>query len=197
MTRRRKKEEKELVEPFGLDLFDEIEEDEDRDTLYLFGDITGDAIEGVVMPLMQCLRDKKPVELYISTPGGDPMPALMIADIIDRAESSVEIYLMGEVCSSGFLVALSGYKNELVRTYAYPSTRVMWHSGSLCFGDGEVPYALLKQHVDYHDKNWIHMCNYITSHSKMTMELLEECELKDKWFFPEEMLKLGIIDEIL
>lgn len=198
MAPRRKRKEEDVV------FFDDIDELSKEDTskkrkevFCIFGDICREMSDEIIIPLIQCIKQKTPAEIYLSSPGGDPMPALMLVDIIDRAESNVDIFLMGEVCSSGFLISLAGYNNEHVHKYAYPSSRVMWHSGSMCFEECEIPYPMLQQHMDYHNKNWDHMCEYILSHSKMTKEHLEECAVIDKWMFPDEMLELGIVDEIL
>lgn len=166
-------------------------------SIYLFGDINRDTIEDTIMPLIECLDEGIPVKLYISTDGGDSTVAMVLADIIDRSETPIDVYLLGEVLSAGFVVALSGYKNEQVHTYAYPSTRVMWHSGHVSGFDSSVSVPSLDDYATHLRKDWNRLCSFIKEHSCMTDEQISDCYKRDRWFFPEEMLQLGIIDEIL
>lgn len=166
-------------------------------SIYLVGPITSDTIETTAIPLLELIRDKTPVDFYLSTIGGEIPPAMLIADIIDRCSAPLNIYLLGEVVSAGFLIALAGYNNDNVKTYAYPSTALMWHSGMI-EGMTTSPVHSLCEYSQFTADQWEREKEFIAAHSKLTVEQIhEECWRTDRWFYPNELLELGIIDEIL
>jgi ATP-dependent Clp protease protease subunit len=70
---------------------------------------------------------KEPIELYLSSPGGDVYPALGIYDAVRSSPCDIIIYGLGEIMSAAFVIFLSGdYR------YAAPNTTFMMHS--LSFG---------------------------------------------------------------
>lgn len=167
----------------------------DANSIFIWGEIDEDLYYSAVQELIDCSQIDCPIDIFISTPGGSLRVARAIADIIERLQVPTTIYLMGEVCSAGFLIPLAGYKNPNVYRVALPSSRAMWHSGEV-----NIPGMTYHQVSDwwgFQEKDRIENNQYIFEHSNISEEVLEQMFRCEYYLFPEDMVKYGIVDEIL
>lgn len=74
-----------------------------------------------------------PIEIYLSSFGGEVYSAMSIYDAIRECECDVTIYASGKIISSGFVIYLAGDKR-----YAAPHTTFMMHSVSISESGGKV-----------------------------------------------------------
>lgn len=161
----------------------------------LFGEITTESIaECVAWLLSENLSDNPPpmLTLLINSSGGDLAAAFALIEIIQGSRIPVRTVGLGEICSAGLLIFMSGYKGERILT---PSCSVMSHAFS---GGMEGSYHELLNTT--RELEFVHtrMINHY-----MRQTGLSEQEVKDKlipnrdvWMSPQEAVNLGIADQI-
>lgn len=160
--------------------------------------ISRNIIEDCVIPLLEQDVKGEPITIYITTTGGERAAAMCLCDVIERLKSPTTMYLIGYVYSAGMFIAMSGYNNPNVTTYAYPSTEGMMHHGSLNLGgDVEMKIADLKDYMDFNVKKDDEVREYVLGHSSMPGEFYDTLTRKEYWLSAQEMLEFGIIDGIL
>ena len=79
----------------------------------------GDGLmETAVLPFMEMDNDGtgKPIEILISTIGGEIYNGFSLVDQIEKAKSPVTIHIMSMAASMGFLIAMAGHNNPNVKT---------------------------------------------------------------------------------
>lgn len=133
-----------------------------------------------------------PINLFLTTNGGNVEEALAIYDTIKNSRTPVDIYVLGKCYSAGFVILGAG-----THRFAYPNTRLMTHELSY-----DIPYNKLITHEDY--TNEFRECQaqinkLILSDTNIPSEELKwHYEHKKDWFMnAEEALSLGVIDKII
>lgn len=91
-------------------------------------DVIGDVCEAMEAIIVRALLkmteiNKNPIEIYLSSYGGDAYSGLAIYDAIRACECEVRIFAKGKIMSAGSIIFLAGD----IRLAA-PSTRFMIHS---------------------------------------------------------------------
>lgn len=133
-----------------------------------------------------------PINLYLTTSGGNVEEALAIYDIIKHSKTPVDIYVLGKCYSAGFVILGAGKHR-----FAYPNARFMTHELSY-----NVSYNRLTTHEDYTNEfreSQKQVNKLILSDTNIPREKLEyHYEHKKDWFMnAEEALNLGIVDKII
>jgi ATP-dependent Clp protease protease subunit len=133
-----------------------------------------------------------PINLFLTTNGGNVEESLAIYDTIKYSKTPVDIYVLGKCYSAG-LVILGAGKHR----FAYPNARFMVHELSY-----NASYNNLTTHEDYTNEfreNQEQVNKLILSDTNIPSEELKwHYEHKKDWFMnAEEALSLGIIDKII
>lgn len=168
--------------------------------ILIHSDIDEGLWENVIRPLKQLERTEsvKELTIYLSTEGGTISDALTYCDVLDRITKPTTVILFGEVLSCGLIMACAGYSNDNVKTVCYPSVVGMIHSPYVHrYKDEPVTTKALRELGDILGQREEAIFRYILDHSKITTEKLEEMMEKDYYMDAEEMLRFGIVDEIL
>ena len=157
----------------------------------------GDALmETAILPFIEMDNDGtgKPIEIIISTVGGEIYSGFNLVDQIEKAKSPVTIHIMSMVASMGFLIAMAGKNNPNVKTVCHPFSVGLLHSGSQYMeGSAHAVKDTFYFSQHYEDK----IKNYILTHTKIDENLYEKIERKEYWMDADEMKRLGIVDEII
>lgn len=130
-----------------------------------------------------------PIKLYINSPGGDAYDVFSIVDIIKNCSIPVYTYVEGSVCSASTLVSMCGTKR-----FMYKNAVMLLHQISSGF------HGTYENHMDERknlDGIMDRVKQFYVSHSKITMEDLEELLKHDFDLSAEECLKYGFIDKII
>lgn len=159
-------------------------------------EIGDDLIETAVLPYISMDNDGtgKPIEIIISTCGGDIYAGFNLVDQIEKAKTPTTIHIMGLCASMGTLIALAGKGNPNVKTVCHPFSVGLIHSGSQ-YMEGST--HAVKDTFDFSQQYEGKIKNYILSHTNITEDYYEKIERKELWLDAEEMLRLGIVDEII
>lgn len=133
-----------------------------------------------------------PINLFLTTDGGNAEEALAIYDTIKYSKTPVDIYVLGKCYSAGFVILGAGKHR-----FAYPNARFMTHELSY-----NVPYNKLTTHEDYTNEfreNQKQVNKLILSDTNIPSEELKwHYEHKKDWFMSvKEALDLGVIDKII
>lgn len=165
---------------------------------------------------------KRPIHMYIMSPGGSVHAGLAIIDAMKMIEAPVYTYAMGFTVSMGAAILSAGDKR-----FAWPNAQIMVHqmaSGT----EGKVHDIVVDSNYNKRLNNLLlamiaHNCkrlsdkeyNEIFDAVSMMIDDTEEPTFKvspttkkkldkfkeeidrDTWLFPKAALKFGIIDEIL
>lgn len=157
----------------------------------------GDALlETAILPFMEMDNDGsgKPIEIIITTIGGEIYSGFNFVDQIEKAKSPVTIHIMSMAASMGFLIAMAGHNNPNVKTVCHPFSVGLLHSGSQYMeGSAHAVKDMFDFSQHYEDK----IKNYILTHSNIDEDLYEKVERKEYWMDADEMKRLGIVQEII
>lgn len=171
--------------------------DEETRTISMTGIEFSDALfRFAIEPFLKMDRDGEPITIYLSTPGGCLYPALCFADVIERAQSPVMIYMLGEVASAGMYIPMGAFNNENVEVVAYPSTVGMLHHGSWFLDTMEMERAEDWFKFARGRKNE-YMRDYVLSHSNYTADDIARLDRADRWMDAEELVTFGFANRIL
>lgn len=153
-------------------------------------------LETAILPFIEMNEDGtgKPIEIIITTPGGEIYSGFNFVDQIENAKVPVTIHIMSMAASMGFLIAMAGKNNPNVKTVCHPFSVGLLHSGSQ-YMEGSVHAVKDTFNFSQHYEEKIK--KYILSHSKIDEDLYEKVERKEYWMDADEMLRLGIVDEII
>ena len=157
----------------------------------------GDALmETAILPFIEMDNDGtgKPIEIIISTIGGEIYSGFNLVDQIEKAKSPVTIHIMSMAASMGFLIAMAGKNNTNVKTVCHPFSVGLLHSGSQ-YMEGSA--HAVKDTFDFSQHYEEKIKNYILTHTKIDENLYEKIERKEYWMDADEMKRLGIVDEII
>ena len=159
-------------------------------------EIGDNLLETAILPFIEMDNDGtgKPIEIIISTIGGEIYSGFNLVDQIEKAKSPVTIHIMSMAASMGFLIAMAGKNNPNVKTVCHPFSVGLLHSGSQ-YMEGSA--HAVKDTFDFSQHYEEKIKNYILTHTKIDENLYEKIERKEYWMDADEMKRLGIVDEII
>lgn len=159
-------------------------------------EITDRLLEMATLPFMEMDSDGslEPIEILLSSEGGDLYYGFNLIDQIDKATTPTTIHIMGMAASMGLLIAMAGKNNPNVKTVCHPFSVGLLHSGDIdlkgTLDSAEDSFNFLQK---YRGK----IKRYILSHSQITKNYYAKIQRNELWLDAEDMLKLGIVDEII
>lgn len=153
-------------------------------------------LETATLPFIEMDNDGsgKPIEIIISTVGGEIYSGFNLVDQIEKAKSPVTIHIMSMAASMGFLIAMAGKNNPNVKTVCHPFSVELLHSGSQYMSGSA---HAVKDTFDFSQHYEEKIKDYILTHTKIDENLYDKIERKEYWMDADEMVRLGIVDEIV
>lgn len=132
---------------------------------------------------------RKPIKIFINSDGGSVDAVLNVIDLIKLSKTPVVTIGMGKVYSAGGLLLMAGHKR-----YVFKHTSCLIHDGS----SGAVgSIGKLIDNLKFTEKLEAVMKEYILSHTKITEQMYNENYRRDWFMFSDEMLELGVADEVI
>lgn len=161
--------------------------------VFLFHEINDDLAGSVIQQLLalEALDDRKPIQMYINSPGGSVSAGLAIYDTMCRLKCSVETICVGSACSMAAVLLAAGTKG---RRYATENSTVMIHqvlggaSGQAT--DVEIACRNIIQTKERLNK----LLSGMTGQAVEKVRL--DCE-RDNFMTAEQAMEYGIIDRVL
>ena len=177
------------------DLLTYYQDEKDR-VLWIEGEINDGLFELSKMILRYNKEDKdipveerKPIKIFINSPGGDLDSTLAFVGLMNISKTPIWTIDACWAYSAAGLILMAGHKR-----YALPNTECLIHSGSGQLGGSfEQTTEQMKNYKYLVDK----MRDFILSKTKIDQKLFKKMSSKDWYIYTDEMLSLGIVDEIV
>lgn len=133
-------------------------------------------------------EERKPITLFINSPGGDVVDGYALMDAIVMSKTPIHTICVGAAYSMGGLIFLAGHKRTM-----YPKASFMLHEGSTgVFGDA----GKVKDTMRFYEKLLKISEKFILEKTKISPELYEQKQQNDWYLCSDECIALGIADEI-
>ena len=159
----------------------------------LGGEVNDDSANLIVAQLLflQAQDAKKPVSMYINSPGGSVTAGLAIYDTMQFISCPVHTYCIGQAASMGAVLLTAGEKGH---RFALPHARIMihqpWGGAEGKASDIEITcqeILRLKQKLN----------EILAAHSGQPMEQVVRDTDRDHFMGAEEARAWGLIDQVL
>ena len=134
---------------------------------------------------------KKPIKLYINSPGGSVYDGLAIIDTMNFIEPDVETIGIGLQASMGAMLLSSGAQGH---RYCLPNARIMIHQPS-SGTEGKITdqELMLKEGIFLKKR----LAEIFAKNTGKSLDQVEKDMDRDHWMSAEEALAYGIIDKII
>ena len=163
--------------------------------IFLHGDVGEDSI-GVAIRAMYLLSDmneKEPIELFVTSYGGELDEAFALHDVTRTIKVPVHTVALGKCMSAAPLLVACGQKGK---RWASEHTQFMLHDCSLEVGEGS-PVAIAA-HVDAARAQMVRYAELLAKYTGKAKGHWTRMfqQRSDKFFSAEEALDWGLIDQI-
>lgn len=174
-----------------------IDDIENRN-LFLNGHVDESAIDDLAYMILRFNRidkgldifERKPITLYINSPGGNVTDGFGLIDVMLESETPVYTVNQGICYSMGFLIFLAGSKR-----YSMANSTYLCHDGNSMAWDS---MSKLKDRMEFETVQMeAHIRNYILSRTKISEELYKKNYRKEWYFYPEEAKNIGVVTHII
>ena len=135
-------------------------------------------------------EDRKPIRLYINSPGGDITEGFALVSAIELSQTPIWTINVGEWCSMAFLIGITGH-----RRLSMPNMTFLMHEGT-AFAGGSASKMQDRAKFDERFKDEV-IKKHILSHSRMDAKTYDASERVELYMLPEDALNYGFIDEIV
>ena len=170
---------------------------DEQDRIFWVDSQIDDTLLDLVKMIIKCnkedkdvpVEDRKPIKVFIDSPGGDVCALWTTIKAIEISKTPVyTINYCTAYSAAGDLLA-AGHKR-----YALPGTTVMVHSGSCMYGGDVEKVESMKK---YFDKLGKKVTEYFISHTKIDSKVFKRRAASDWYMDEDEALENGVIDEII
>ncbi len=161
--------------------------------VFLNGEVN-DAMSALIcaqLLYLEAENPKKPIHLYINSPGGVVTSGLAMYDTIRYLRPPVHTLCMGTARSMGSFLLMAG---EAGQRAALPNASILIHqpSGGL---QGQASDMLI--HAEEIGRTKQRMIRLYAQHCRRSYEEFEQAMDRDRFMTAEEALEWGLIDRIL
>jgi ATP-dependent Clp protease protease subunit len=159
--------------------------------IYLFGEIEEDMIDDVIQAIHRLTNknSKKPIKLFINSPGGDVSTGLALLDAVLNSKVPIYTIALGEVCSMASPIFIAGKKGH---RYIAKHSQIMFHPITTGTHDYiKFAQARLKNSAELekmYDK-------FILTNTKIPKEIYSKSKSEELYLNAEKCLKYKIADK--
>ncbi len=135
----------------------------------------------------------KPIELHMSSPGGDPYEMLRLIDIIEHSPCQIKFFGSGKIMSAAtWVMAVCDER------YLYRNTRVLLHDAPST-GMHEAPIKLTDRRIDQDEEEDLQnkLNKMYAENSRMPEEFYRILVKRDCFISAEETIALGLADKLI
>ena len=161
--------------------------------IFLNGEVN-DTVSALVcaqLLFLEAENPKKPIQLYINSPGGVVTSGLAMDDPMRYIRAPVHTLCMGTARSMGSFLLMAGEPGERA---ALPNASILIHQPSGGF-QGQASDMLI--HAEEILKTKQRMTRLYAEHCKRSYEEFEQAMDRDRFMTVEEALEWGLIDRVL
>ena len=136
------------------------------------------------------VTDRKPIRIYINSPGGDITEGFSLLSAIELSKTPIYTINIGQWSSMAFLIGIAGH-----RRFSLPYMTFLMHDGSSgVFDSGSKAQDRMK--FDDRFSNEV-IKKHVLKHSKMKAVEYDALVRVEYYMLPEDALEHGFIDEII
>ena len=135
--------------------------------------------------------DKKDINMYLDTPGGSVLSGLAIRDVMNNIKSDVATTNVGMCASMGSILLSSGAKGKRASLI---TAKVMTHMVSHG-SQGNIQGTRINQ-IEAEKYNYM-LFKILAHNCGKSFDEIFEISRQDRWFFSNEAMSFGLIDEIV
>ncbi|XP_074096888.1 caseinolytic protease proteolytic subunit [Cotesia typhae] len=159
----------------------------------LMGAVTDDVSSLVIAQLLflQSESNKKPIHLYINSPGGSVTAGLGIYDTMQYVLPPIATWCVGQACSMASLLLAAGAPGM---RHSLPNARIMIHQPSGGVQGQATDIQIQAEEILKLKKQINHL--YV-KHTGLDISRIENSMERDKFMSPADAKEFGIIDKIL
>lgn len=160
--------------------------------LFLYGEVVFQNMERLCKCLLVLdeMNSKKPIYLYINSPGGSVSDGFALINTIKLIKAPVITIINGEACSMGGLISIVGKKRYMAKTS-------FWLAHDLRGGIWGDYSGKIEFRAEYLKKLWKTIENHLKTYTNLTDEEIKLARNGELWLDAQECLSKGIIDKIL
>lgn len=161
--------------------------------LWVSGGVDGRMASVVQAQLMflDSVDKKKDITMHLDTPGGSVLAGLAIRDVMNYVNCDIATINVGICASMGSILVSSGKKGK---RSSLIFSKIMTHMVSHG-SQGNVQDTRINQ-IEAEKYNYI-LFKILAENCGKTFDEIFEISRNDKWFFSDDALKFGLIDEII
>merc|ERR1711935_694400 len=153
-----------------------------------------DTVSSVVVAQLLFLQSesaKKPIHMYINSPGGSVTAGLAIYDTMQYVLPPISTWCVGQACSMGSLLLAAGTKGM---RHSLPNARIMVHQPS---GGARGQATDIQIQAEEMIKIKRQLNEIYVKHTGQEFSFIEQSLERDKFMSPFEAKDFGLIDKIL
>lgn len=161
--------------------------------IWLGSDVRDDNANEICAQMMLLAAEdpKKPIYLYINSPGGSVTAGMAIYDTMQYIEPEVITVALGMAASMGQLLLTAGSPGK---RYATPHARILMHQPSGGVG-GTASDIRINANLILAMKD--ELAAITAQRTGKTVEQIKEDSERDHWFTAQEALEYGFIDHVV
>lgn len=135
------------------------------------------------------VEKRKPIKLYINSPGGNTYEGFAIIDAIQLSKTPVYTYNVGICASSGFLIFIAGHQR-----FTFPHATFLLHDGRNGSIDSSSKFIDTAEFSKRYEKEVVKI--YVINQTTISEKEYDE-QLRVEWYMlPSDAIKLGIAHQI-
>ncbi len=165
-----------------------------EDRVIFLGDAIDSAVANTVVAqllFLEKMDPKKPITLYVNSPGGHVTAGLAIYDTMQYIKPDVITICVGLAASMGSIILAGGAKGK---RYALKHSEVMIHQP---LGGMEGQAVDIKIAADHIMKTGDTLYKILADHTGQDLETIrKDCD-RDNYMSAKEAMKYGLIDKVL
>lgn len=162
-------------------------------TIVIAGEINKRVAQRVIAQLLLLEQEdpKKPIKLFINSPGGDADAGFAIYDMIKFIKPDVKAICTGITASAAVIILLGASKKN---RYSLPSARILIHQPTTgIMGTAADIQIEASEILKFRDK----INRLISEETGQSVEKVEADTRRNFWMGGEEALKYGLISKII
>jgi len=140
---------------------------------------------------LQSESSKKPIHMYINSPGGSVTAGLAIYDTMQYVLPPISTWCVGQACSMGSLLLAAG---EHGMRHSLPNARIMIHQPS---GGARGQATDIQIQAEEIIKLKRQLNQIYVRHTGKELSYIEDNMERDKFMSPKEAMEFGLVDRIL
>ncbi len=164
------------------------------DRIIIIGTEINDTVANITVAQLIFLHaqdSKKPINLYINSPGGIISSGLAIYDTMQYLDCDVNTYCIGMAASLGALLLCAGAKGK---RFALPHSRMMIHQPHGGVGGTSADIERQAEEIIRLKKT---LSSIISHHTNQPLERIVEDSDRDFYLSAEEAKAYGLIDHVV